>query len=261
MSGPGSGLVVRALTVRRGGCPVVDAVDLTAPAGAVTVLVGPNGAGKSTLLKGILGLVPADGGLELAGEDLRVLDAVERDRRVAYVPQRSQLAAAVPVRAAVAAGRYAHHGWLGRSSPADQAAVEAALAAVDALHLAERPFNALSAGEQQRVLVARALATGARCILMDEPTASLDVGHALALLALVRRLASEGRALVVVLHHLDDARQAGDALVLMHRGRVLASGPPAMVLAAGPLAEAFRVAPEPGLAMGFRLLAGDACTP
>jgi iron complex transport system ATP-binding protein len=251
-----SGLTLDALTVRRGSCPVVDGVSFTAAAGAVTVLVGPNGAGKSSVLKALLGLLPGEGTMRWLGRDLAGLPAAERARLLAYVPQRSQLAAALPVRTVVAAARYAHHGWLAGGGSQDQAAVEAALAAVDAIHLAGRAFNALSAGEQQRVLVARALAGEAPCILMDEPTAALDVGHALVLYALARRLAAEGRCVVMVLHHLDDARRVADHLVLLHHGRVLAAGDAATVLTDAPLAEAFRVAPQSNAAMGFRLLDG-----
>lgn len=246
-----SGLALDGLRVLRDACPVVDGVSLSAPAGAITALVGPNGAGKSTLLKAVLGLVPSSGGIVFAGTDLRSLTAAHRALLVGYVPQRSALNAALPVRIVVAAGRYAHGGWLGSS---DRTPIESALAAVDALHLASRPFNALSAGEQQRVLVARALVTGAPCILMDEPTAALDVGHALTIHRLARRLASEGRCVVMVLHHLDDARRVADHLVLLHRGRVLAAGGSGAVLSEDPLAEAFHVAPMPGAAMGFRLL-------
>lgn len=249
-----NGLVLDNLRVLRECCPVVDGVSLQAGAGKVTVLVGPNGAGKSTLLKAVLGLLPSSGGMHFAGADLRALDPVHRALLVAYVPQRSVLNAALPVSAVVAAGRFAHAGWLGR---VDMRPVEAALRAVDGQHLAARPFNALSAGEQQRILVARALATGAPCILMDEPTAALDVGHALVIYDLARRLANEGRCVVLVLHHLDDARRVADHLVLLHHGRVLAAGPSTTVLAEDPLAEAFRVAPVPGAAMGFRLLDGQ----
>lgn len=246
-----SGLVLTGLRVLRDTCPVVDGVTCEAPAGRITALVGPNGAGKSTLLKAVLGLLPSTGGMAFAGTDLRALPPAHRALLAAYVPQRSSLNAALPVGAVVAAGRYAHGGWL-RS--AERGAIESALAAVDGLHLAARPFNALSAGEQQRVLVARALASGAPCILMDEPTAALDVGHALVIHRLARRLASDGRCVVMVLHHLDDARRVADHLVLMHRGRVLAAGGSGEVLSEAPLAEAFHVAPVAGAAMGFRLL-------
>jgi iron complex transport system ATP-binding protein len=244
------------LTVRRGSCPVLADVSFQAAAGQVTALVGPNGAGKSTLLKAVLGLLPSSGGIFFAGQDLTTINAQVRAKHIAYVPQRSQLASALPVRAAVAAARYAHHGWLGAPRAEDAAAVDAALTAVDAMHLATRTFSTLSAGEQQRVLVARALATEAPCILMDEPTAALDVGHALALLNLARRLAIAGRCIVIVLHHLDDARRVADRIALMHRGRIVADGTPEQVLTEGHLGEAFRVAPVPGGALGFRLLDG-----
>ncbi len=247
-------LLVSGLTVRRGPCEVLQEVSFQAAAGQVTALVGPNGAGKSTLLKAVLGLLPAQGRIAFAGQDLGAMHAQARARLVAYVPQRSQLAAALPVRAAVAAARFSHHGWLGTPSATDRAAVDDALVAVDAVALAERTFSTLSAGEQQRVLVARALATGAPCVLMDEPTASLDVGHALTLLELTRRLASAGRCIVIVLHHLDDARRSADRIALLHRGRILAEGAPDAVLVEPILAEAFRVAPVQGGALGFRLL-------
>jgi iron complex transport system ATP-binding protein len=247
-------LALSDLRVLRDTCPVVDGVSMHAAAGRITALVGPNGAGKSSLLKAVLGLLPSSGGMRFADADLRKLDAAHRALLVAYVPQRSVLQAALPVSAVVAAGRFAHTGWMGSH---DHRPVQAALAAVDGLHLADRPFNALSAGEQQRVLVARALATGAPCILMDEPTSALDVGHALVIYALARRLADEGRCVVLVLHNLDDARRVADHLILMHRGRVLAAGHASTVLGSDPLAEAFHVAPVPGGAMGFTLLKGQ----
>ncbi len=247
-------LLIDQLTVRRGNCSVLAEVSLTALTGQVTALVGPNGAGKSTLLKAVLGLLPSQGRISFAGQDLAVLSAQARARLIAYVPQRSQLVAALPVRAVVAAARYAHHGWLGMPRPIDRAVVEEALSQVDALHLAGRTFSTLSAGEQQRVLVARALATDAPCVLMDEPTAALDVGHALGLLDLTRRLAATGRCVVVVLHQLDEARRTANRIAMLHRGRILADGPPDQVLVEAHLATAFHVAPVPGGALGFRAL-------
>ncbi len=247
-------LMIRGLTAALGGSAILNGVDVAASAGQVTALVGPNGAGKSTLLKAVLQLVPSQGDIAFAGQDVRALSPIERARCVAYVPQRSLLVAALPVRLAVAAGRFSHADWMGQLRDIDHHAVEQALQEVDAQHLGERTYNTLSAGEQQRILVARALASEAPCILMDEPTASLDVGHALDLLALARRLATAGRTIVVVLHQLDDAYRSADRIVMLHRGRVLASGDPAAVLAAAPLAEAFGIAPLPTGALGFRRL-------
>jgi iron complex transport system ATP-binding protein len=154
----------------------------------------------------------------------------------------------------VAQGRFAHTGGLARLSARDAAAVDAALDDTDARHLAARPFTAISAGEQQRVLLARALATGAEVILMDEPTAALDVGHALALLALVRRLAAAGRAIAVVLHSLDEVRRVADRAILLDRGRTMSHGPVSEVLSAEPLGRVFGVSPVPGGALGFALV-------
>lgn len=223
-------LAVESLTVLRGECPVVDRVSWTARPGEVLALLGPNGAGKSTLLRAILGLIPSTGKVSLEGRDLRTMDPRERARRVAYVPQRSQLAAGLTGMDVVAQGRFAHQGPLARLSAVDRLAIDAALERTDATAFATRPFTQLSAGEQQRVLLARALATGAGTILLDEPTAALDVGHAMAFIFLIRELAAAGQTIVSVLHDLDEVHRAADQAVLLHRGRLVAAGPPAQVL-------------------------------
>ncbi len=243
----GEALVVSELAVVRGGRRVVDGVTFTAPAGQVTALVGPNGAGKSTVLKACLGLLPvAGGGARLGADDLLALPRTARARRIAYVPQRSLLAAGLAVRDVVGMGRYAHRGPLTRPTVTDIAAVDAALAATDAMVFADRRFDQLSTGEAQRVLVARALATGAGTILMDEPTAGLDLGHALALLGLIRRLAADGRTMLVVLHHLDEVREVADHAVLLDAGRVRGDGTVDTVLSAEALRAVFGVETRPG---------------
>ena len=245
-------LAITDLTVRRDARPVVAGLTLDVAPGEVVALLGPNGAGKSTVLRAVLGLLPHGGTVRVDGLDVRTLDPRQRARRIGYVPQRSQLAAAMDVRNVVALGRFAHQGLVARLTPADRAAVDAALERTDALALADRPFTRLSVGEQQRVLLARALASGARVVLLDEPTAALDVGHALALLALIRDLARGGHALLVVLHDLDQVARVADRAVLLDRGVAVAGGPVAEVLAAEHLAAVFGVAPVPGGALGFR---------
>jgi len=248
-------LEIRGLTVCRGPCPVVDAVTFSAEPGRITALVGPNGAGKSTLLKAILGLIPVTSGtITWNGRDLLTLSAQERARLVAYVPQQSQLSAGMIVARVVAMGRFAHQGPLGRMSAEDRARIDEALSQVDAVHLAGRSYDTLSCGERHRVLLARALATGAPLVLLDEPTASLDIGHALAALHLLRRLADDGRAVVAVLHHLDEVSAWADHAIMLHRGRVLVSGAVSEVLAPEPLATAFGVRPVAGGALGFHLV-------
>jgi ABC-type cobalamin/Fe3+-siderophores transport system ATPase subunit/ABC-type Fe3+-hydroxamate transport system substrate-binding protein len=254
-------LVIERLTVRRGPCPVVDEVTCTAAGGAVTALIGPNGAGKSTILKAVLGLLPSTGSCRLGGVDLAGLDPRERARRVAYVPQRSSLTAPLSVRNVVAMGRFAHQGALARLSPSDAACVEAALAATDADAFIDRRFIDLSAGEQQRVLLARALATGAPAICLDEPSSALDIGHALALDRLLRRLADEGRTILVVLHQPAEVRRLADHAILLHRGRVQAAGSAESVLHGSEAERVFGVRFEADTAIGARAEAAIPPTP
>lgn len=254
-SGGAADLAVEALAAGWPGRPVLSGVSFTAAAGSVTALLGINGAGKSTLLRALAGVLPAVAGrILVGGEALAGLAPRERARRVAWVPQRSLPAGGNSARNVVAMGRFAHQGLLARLSTADAAAIAGALAAVDALALAERPFRTLSAGEQQRVLLARALATGAPVLLLDEPTAALDLGHALDLLALLRRLAGEGRCVIAALHDLEQARTTADRALLLHDGGIAAAGAVPAVLAAPAFAAGFGVAPVAGAACGWRRL-------
>ena len=251
-------LQVSELTVVRGTGPaLVERLSLTVAPGEVVALVGPNGAGKSTALRAMLGLLPYRGRVTIDGLDVQSLDARQRAKRLGYVPQRSQLAAAMDVRNVVALGRFAHQGLLARLSPSDCAAVDDALAQTDAGHLAARQFTQLSVGEQQRVLLARALCSGARVILLDEPTAALDIGHALALLALLRALAARGHAVLVVLHDLDQVARVADRVLVLHQGRSVASGTVAEVLTAAHLGPVFGVEPVAGGAWGFSCATGQ----
>jgi iron complex transport system ATP-binding protein len=248
-------LSIAHLSVVRNRTRIVEDVSFTAAAGHVTALIGPNGAGKTTLVKAVLGLLPISAGaLRWNDCDIATLDVRARARLVAYVPQRSLLNAPMPVREVIATGRHAHRSALARISAADDAAITRALDACDVGHLAARTFDTLSGGEQHRVLLARALATEAPLVVLDEPTASLDIAHALAALTLMRRLAAEGRAVLVVLHHLDEVRRCADHAVLLHRGRVQADGNVDTVLTDEPLRTAFGVRPVPGGALGFEVV-------
>jgi iron complex transport system ATP-binding protein len=192
--------------------------------GEVVSIIGPNGAGKSTLLAALGGLIRYDGSVRVEGREVRDVELRERARLIAYVPQRTQLRAALTVRQVVALGRYAHN------SARDGGVVERALASAGAEGLAERAFPELSVGEQQRVIIARALATEAPFLLMDEPTAALDVGRGLETLYLLRRLAAEGRSVISVLHSLDDARRFSHRCVLLCNGRTYREGAPEEVV-------------------------------
>jgi len=252
----GSGLQVSGLTVGYARGPeVVRAVDLQAPRGAMTALIGPNGAGKSTLLKAAVGLLAHTGSVQLDGEDLISMAPRERARRLAYVPQRTLLTARLSVREVVSLGRFSHRGALGSWAPGktDQHAIDAALEETDTHLLAHRPFPELSGGEQQRVLLARALATGATTLLLDEPTSALDVHHVLVLHGILRRVKARGYCIVAVLHSLPEVLRHADHAVLLKGGQVYARGPAAEVVAPGPIREVYGVVARPAQGLAFTL--------
>lgn len=236
------GLSLRDVSVSYlGGPDVVHAVSADCPRGQVTALLGPNGAGKSSLLKAIIGLLPHRGDIRVDDHPLSDLDAKKLARTVAYVPQRSRLDAVLCARDVVDQGRFAHRGPFGRPSSVDRAAAEDALRDVGALHLADRLFTELSGGEQQKILIARALATGAQVLLLDEPTAALDARHGLVLHQVLRRLAARGFCILVVLHALDEVHRHADRAILLDRGRVFDAGDAREIVAAGPIREVYDV--------------------
>jgi iron complex transport system ATP-binding protein len=251
-------LEARALAVRRGPRPVLSDLSFAVASGEMLAVVGPNGAGKSTLLKAIAGLLPYDGDIRLTGRDARRLDRRQRARLVAYVPQHSALEAALPAREVVAQGRFAHRDLLGRPRADDVRAVNHALELTDTARLAERPFSKLSYGERRMVLLARALATGSRLLLLDEPTAALDVRHALTLLGVLRRLAADGAAVILVLHQLQEAVAACHRALLLTDGRCVALGSVAEVISAGHVRAVYGVEMVSGAQFGYRLPEGGA---
>ncbi|MBA2480069.1 MAG: ABC transporter ATP-binding protein [Planctomycetes bacterium] len=253
-------LTIEGLAVSRGGRVVLRGVDVAIAAGEILVVIGPNGSGKSTLVMAAAGLLtPAQGRVAVRGRDIGRLEPVERARLVAYVPQRSELIAPLAVREVVAMGRFAAtatafgRGSLQRPGPADLAAIDDALGAVDAIHLADRRFTELSGGEAQRVVIARALATGAEVLLLDEPTSALDVAHRLNLASLVRRLAGAGKVLMIALHDLAEARDIAGRVLLLVDGGVRAIGPAAEVISAGPIRDAYGVELVVGGGFGYCL--------
>ena len=236
------GLSLRAVSVARpGGGDVVHRFSADCPRGQVTALLGPNGAGKSSLLKAIIGLLPSRGEIRIDDRQLVDLGALERARTIAYVPQRTRLDARLRARDVVDQGRFAHRGPFSGPSSADRAETEAALREVGALHLADRWFPELSGGEQQKVLIARALATEARTLLLDEPTAALDARHVLVLHQVLRRLAERSFCVVVVLHGLDEVHRHADRAILLDRGHVHRAGPAHDIVAVEPVREVYAV--------------------
>jgi len=228
------------LSVSFGDVPVVSGVDLRVERGSLVGLVGPNGAGKTTVLRAIKGTLSPDAGeVRLDGDPAESLSAREAGRRVASVPQETSLAFDFRVRQIVEMGRTPHLGRFDGHGPDDERAVREAMDAAGVARFADRAITEVSGGERQRVLLARALAQEAPSLLLDEPTASLDVNHAVRTLELVRRLVDDGRAALAAIHDLDMAARYCDEIVVLANGGVRAGGRPEEVLTAGALRDAF----------------------
>ena len=229
------------VAVSFGDLDVVSGVDLRVEPGSLVGLVGPNGAGKTTLLRAATGAVEPDAGtVEIGGDPATSLSAREVGRRVASVPQATNLAFDFRVRHVVEMGRTPHLGRFDAHGAEDDAAVDAAMAAADVERFADRSITEVSGGERQRVLLARALAQAAPLLLLDEPTASLDVNHAVETLELVREFVDGGdRGAIAAIHDLDAAARYCDEVVVVADGGVRAAGPPESVLSASTVGDAF----------------------
>lgn len=202
------------------GRKVLEDVSFEVEAGSITALLGPNGSGKSTLLKTICRLTPALGGtISVGGSDVMTLSHKELAKRVSFVPQQEHPVFEFGVRQIVLMGRLPHSDGLFETEE-DHIAAERAMEDADCTYLANRPVTELSGGEQQRVLIARALAQQAPLILLDEPTAHLDVGHQLSIKDLLGGLASRGYGILVAAHDLNFAGSLADHAILLDSGQV-----------------------------------------
>ncbi|HTM45035.1 MAG TPA: ABC transporter ATP-binding protein [Polyangiaceae bacterium] len=249
-------LQLRNLSVTLSGKPVLKSLNLEIPTAKLFGILGPNGAGKTTLLKALAGLVTYQGEITHRDQSLAALGAKGHAQLVAYVPQRSELSAALNVYDVVAQGRYCHQDDLQGPSASDKDAIESALIATKIVELAALPFTQLSGGEQRRVLLARALATQAPLILLDEPAASLDVAHALSLFKHMRALVAQGRTVIVVLHDINDAKAWCDSLALLSQGSVVATGAFNTVITAQNVRSVYGVELIETSALGFRQIQG-----
>ncbi len=226
---------------RRSRCAVLERLNLSASAGEFVCVLGANGIGKSTLLRTLARMQPPlHGRVELSGTDLTALTASDLARRVGVVLTERVDVDALPVRRLVELGRYPHSGWFGTLAPRDHEVVEWALGAVGARDLADRDVSRLSDGERQRVMVARALAQEPIVLVLDEPTAFLDVPSRANLMAVLRRLARDrGLAVVVSTHDLDLALRTADIMWTIMPGGTVTSGAPADLARDGVINEAF----------------------
>lgn len=224
-------LVARGLCHRIGGRIVLDDVSLALADGDLAALLGANGAGKTTLLRILLGLQhPGSGQVLLDGRPLGTIRRAAIAQRLAYVPQAHVPVFPYRVGDVVALGRLAGATFGRGLSPDDRRIADAALQRLGIARLADRPYTQLSGGERQSVLIARALAQGARILILDEPATGLDFGQQLRLSAMLRSLANEGYAILSTTHDPLRARTAFDRVVMLQQGRVIEDGPAALTI-------------------------------
>jgi iron complex transport system ATP-binding protein len=237
---PGAQVVqARGLGIDLGGRRVLDGVDLEVSAGELVALVGPNGAGKSTLMAALVGdVTPAVGTVEVDGRAPTAWSHVELAMRRAVLPQQVAVSFPFEVRDVVRMGRSP---WLGTEREADDdQAIRSALRQADVLQLSRRRVPTLSGGERARVALARVLAQDTQLLMLDEPTAALDVHHQELVFEVARSRVERGDAVVTVVHDLGLAAAHADRVALLAEGRLVAVGPPAEVLRPEPLSEVYR---------------------
>jgi ABC-type cobalamin/Fe3+-siderophores transport system ATPase subunit len=225
-------LKIEDLSVAYGSRLVISGISLEVNSGEVLALIGPNGAGKSTLLRAVSGVVPVQAGLvRTNGDDLLSLSTMQRARALAVVPQIATMPPAFSVWETVLLGRTPYLNFLGQVSEKDEEIARLALARVDALDLAERRVGELSGGEQQRVLLARAMAQSTPILLLDEPTSNLDLHYQVNFMETVSSLAHQDNlAILVALHDLNLAARYSDRIALLVDGKIKAAGTPRQVL-------------------------------
>ncbi len=206
---------------------LVQKVSLVVPPQKLTILIGPNGAGKTTLLKLLAGLWKlTEGEVILNGSNLQNLKRVELAKQLTFVPQNSNINFAFTVQDIVMMGRNPH---LIRFQPVIGINhVKQAMIRTDTIHLAERLITKLSGGEMQRVIIARSLATQAKIILLDEPTSSLDISHAIEILELLKELVAEGYTIILSIHDINLAIRYADNIILINQGSVIDNGSPVL---------------------------------
>lgn len=232
---------------------VLRGISLTCPPGQVTVLVGPNGCGKSTLLRVAARLMrPIAGTVELDGADTARWSNRDFAQKVALLPQ-SRPVPEIAAGALVLHGRFPYLGYPRRYAPGDRSAARRAMERTGVLELAEQNVAQLSGGQRQKVYLAMAMAQDTPVLLLDEPTTFLDIGHQLELAHLMRQLAREGRAVVMVLHDLNLALGCADRVVVMSEGQIAGQGTPEEIYRCGVLEPVFgvkvhRLSPEGGSA-------------
>jgi len=232
--------------------PAIDGATVSVGSGSLFAIIGPNGSGKSTLLRLLLGVLhPESGHVKYEGRELAQWSRRDLARRIGVVAQSEEMPFPITVRELVSMGRYPHLGPWRRSSRADDMAIEVAMERCAVSEFASRPVDRLSGGERQRARMARALAQEPVTLVLDEPTALLDIAHEMAIFELLAGLSrKDGTTIVLVTHHLNLAARYANELLLLDRGRVVAGGEARDVLTRDIIERVYgwpvRVFPHPG---------------
>ena len=220
--------------------PALNSVNMSAPSGSFYAVLGPNGSGKSTLMKGLLGIAKADQGRALIAErNVSNWDRKALARVIGVVSQSETVSFPITVREMVGMGRYPHLGPLEGEGSEDKVAVHEALEVCDVTHLVNRDLSTLSGGELQRVRIARALAQEPIALILDEPTSSLDIKHAMEILELLKQSVASGLTVILTTHGLDLAARFSDRMLLLSEGQVAAEGTPDEVVNEETLADVY----------------------
>ncbi len=235
---------IKNLSAAYGSMQVLSDISAVFPSGEVTVVVGPNGSGKSTLMKIAANIMaPLSGEILADGRPLSEMSPREAARRVAYLPQVRDVPD-LTVERMVLHGRFPHMGFPRRYGNEDRAIVEEVLTETGLAQLRDRPVRTLSGGQRQKAYLAMALAQGSDIVLLDEPTAFLDISHQLETVSMVRSLAKAGRTVVMVLHDLPAAMDAADRIVVLSGGYLAGSGTPEEVFCSKIIPEVFGISFE-----------------
>ena len=233
-------LELRGITAGYPGRQILNELSLSVPEGQLAVVVGPNGCGKSTLLKTVAGILPSAGEILLDGISIPALSSRERARQIAFLPQNRPVPE-ITAEGLVLHGRFPWVGYPRRYRQEDREAAARAMEQLGIGHLRQRHLPELSGGERQKVYIAMLLAQQTRVILMDEPTASLDIANKFELMEVARKLADRGKTVLVVLHDLDLAMQYADLVAVMADGRICRTGTPEEIFRSGILQQVFHI--------------------